>query len=239
MAVGCDTTADTRGRGASVGQHLGRPAGSRAVPVATVIRMTGQVHARETRRVHDRHRDARGARRAGDRNRQRPSDRRLGGDAARRRRHRSGGPRPPARRHRDRTGQPGHGRRIPRSGPAVRHDPVESRHQSRHGAGRRGLCLRGLRHQRLQPHPPERDGVSLVSGHPDTADSRCGDLARHGGRRLLAPAGAGCSRSLPGAAGRAGTHLGRAGRHDPFGDLELRLPGRHRVQRAVQGGGQQ
>ena len=29
------------------------------------------------------------------------------------------------------------------------------------------------------------------------------------------------------------------GRHDPFGDLQLRLPGRHRVQRAVQGGGQQ
>ncbi len=64
---------------------------------------------------------------------------RRGQPAACIRRSRPGGTCPSARRHRDRTGEPGHGRRIPGSRRPLRHAAVEPGHQPEHRAGRRWL----------------------------------------------------------------------------------------------------
>ena len=162
----------------------------------------------------------------------------LGGPTDRDRRRRPGGPRPSARRNRDRARDPGHRRPVPRCGRPLRHDPVEPRHQPEHGAGGRGLLLRRLRHKRLQPDPPEWNGLPVVPGRPDTAHRGRRLLARDGGRRLLAPRRARLSGSLSGRARTAGTHLRVARRHHTVRDLELHLPIGNRIQRAVQGGGQ-
>ena len=85
-----------------------------------------------------------------------------------------------------------------------------------------GLRLRRLSDQRLQPHPSERHGMPVLSGRPDPAHRGCGDVARDGGRHLLAPAGACRARSLSGRARGPGPHLGLPGRHHAVGHLELR-----------------
>ena len=155
------------------------------------------------------------------------------------RRRRPGGPRPSARRHGDRPGEPGHRRRVPRSRRPLRHAPVEPRHQSEHRAGGRGLRLRRLLHQRLQPDPPERDGLPVLPGRPDPA---------HRGRlttpvttvaRFSHPTGAGLARALPGDAGRTGAHPVSLAVTTRSGISSFTFPAGTAVQRALQGGGQQ
>jgi hypothetical protein len=165
----------------------------------------------------------------------------CGQPAARLLRRRSGGTRPSARRHGDRSGEPGHRRRISRRRRPFRHVAVEPRHQSERRAGGRRLRLRRLLHQRLQPDAPQRDRLPVVSGRPDPARRGRRDLARHDRGPLLAPRGARRAGPLSSGAGwsRAGTHPGLVGRDDSIRYLELHLPGRHRVQRALQGGGRQ
>ncbi len=155
------------------------------------------------------------------------------------RQHRSGGTRPPARRDGDRTGRPRNGGRVPRGGHAVRHDPVEPRHQSRRRAVGWRLRLHRLGDRRLQPDPSQRHGLPLVPGRADPShrgpDRR---LAVDGAGIVHAPQRTGESGSLPGAA-RPRPDRGRTGRHDAQRHLALRLPAQPAVQRPVQGGRRQ
>ena len=177
MAAGCDRTADAR-HGAL---HRPAPTLRLAVPVATVLQMTRAVRPPRAALV---------ATVAALLVCSAPATAAVSGlsfaagghGAAPDRRRRPGGPRPSARRHGAGPVSPGTVGEFPGADVPfgmMQWSPDTSPNAVQ--AGRR-LRLRRLRDQRLQPDPPERNGVPVVSGRPDTAHRRRRHLTRHDGR---------------------------------------------------------